>query len=300
MNLETFKTAAKLAGHKNLLLLKKHSPTILMTTGLVGMVTTTVLASQATLKLEPIMDKMDENLAKVKRIETAIENEEIVENLEYDGKELQRVKVVIYTRSALDIAKLYAPAAAIGAVSVAMIVGGHVQLNRRNSAMIAAYTALQSGFTKYRNRVVQEFGAEKDLEFARPKSVLVEHEDAETGEVSERFHVERGDLSLYDQYFDQTNENWAQQPEYNAMFLRVQQKWANDRLRGYGHLLLNDVYDMLGLPRTQPGMVMGWTWKNGDEFVDFGLDDKLERAHEYIEGVKGILLHFNVQGPVYI
>lgn len=308
MNLATIKTAAKVAGHKNLLLLKKHSPTILMTAGLVGMVTTTVLASKATLKLEPVVDKMDEDLAKVARVQTALENGDIDRlegDYDIDAKDLQRTKAVIYARGALGIARLYWPAAAVGTVSIAAIVGGHVQLTRRNSAMIAAYTALQTGFSKYRQRVVEEFGETKDHEFLRPKGVLVEHQDAETGEVSERFQVNRNDLSLYDNYFDSTNQNWAEQPEYNTMFLRSQQNWANERLRAWGHLLLNDVHDMLGLERTHAGQVMGWTWKNGDEVVDFGLDDKLDARRDHIiwdgeTGISGILLRFNVQGPVHL
>jgi hypothetical protein len=305
MNLASLKTVAKVAGHKNLLLLKKHSPTILMATGLVGMVTTTVLASKATLNLEPIMDDMDNQLAKVNRVQAVIDEDgELAAELEYTDKELQRVKVVIYAKSALSIAKLYAPAAAVGAVSIAAIVGGHVQLTKRNAAMVAAYTALQTGFTKYRQRVVEEFGEVKDQEFTRPNGVLVEHKDEVTGEISTQFHVNQSELSFQSNFFDASNENWSDNPQYNAMFLRSQQNYANDRLRKWGHLLLNDVHDMLGLERTHAGQVMGWTWKTGDEIVDFGIEDILDRKDHIIwdgdRGRSGILLQFNVPGPVHL
>jgi hypothetical protein len=87
----------------------------------------------------------------------------------------------------------------------------------------------------------------------------------------------------------------------------MQQNFANDRLRAKGHLLLNDVYDSLGLPRTAAGCVVGWVKGGngqttaGDGYVDFGLfDPETQEIRDFFRGDNGALwLDFNVDGEVY-
>ena len=95
------------------------------------------------------------------------------------------------------------------------------------------------------------------------------------------------------------------------MFLRRQQDYANEVLKSRGHLFLNEVYDMLGIPRTKAGQVVGWIYNednpNGDNYVDFGIydlsnlsDSQKERKMAFVNGQEySILLDFNVDGPIY-
>lgn len=84
---------------------------------------------------------------------------------------------------------------------------------------------------------------------------------------------------------------WVRQPEYNMMFLRAQEQYANDMLQAKGHLFLNEILDSLGLPRTRLGQLLGWT-RAGSEFITFGVD--------FESGFNGdILLHFNFEGIIY-
>ena len=88
------------------------------------------------------------------------------------------------------------------------------------------------------------------------------------------------------------------------MFLKRQQDWANDKLKAQGHLFLNEVYDMIGIPRTAAGNVVGWIYDEecpiGDNFVDFGIYDiNCERNRAFVNGYeRSILLDFNVDGPI--
>ena len=88
------------------------------------------------------------------------------------------------------------------------------------------------------------------------------------------------------------------------MFLRRQEDWANELLKAKGHLFLNEVYDMLGIPRTKAGQVVGWIYdeKNpiGDNFVDFGIYDiHRPRNRDFVNGIeRTILLDFNVDGNI--
>ena len=89
------------------------------------------------------------------------------------------------------------------------------------------------------------------------------------------------------------------------MFLNAQQNYANDLLKSKGYLFLNDVYDMLGIPKTKAGQVVGWVYdpenpNSGDNYVDFGIYDAYnEKARDFVNGYeRTILLDFNVDGYI--
>ena len=112
------------------------------------------------------------------------------------------------------------------------------------------------------------------------------------------------DRSLEARFFDDGCTGWTKDPEFNLMFLKDQQRYANDLFKSKGHLFLNEVYDMLGIPRTQAGQVVGWIYdeKNpiGDNFIDFGIYDIAdERKRSFVNGYeRTILLDFNVDGNI--
>jgi hypothetical protein len=69
-------------------------------------------------------------------------------------------------------------------------------------------------------------------------------------------------------------------------------------------VFLNEVYDMVGVPRSKAGAVVGWLLSpNGgtDNFVNFGVfDGRTEVARDFVNGREGaILLDFNVDGVIY-
>lgn len=106
-------------------------------------------------------------------------------------------------------------------------------------------------------------------------------------------------ISDYARFFDEVCSGWSKDPEYNLMFLRSQEQYANDLLRAKGHLFLNEVYDMLGIPRTKAGQVVGWCVKSPfyDGYVDFGIND--ERNSDFVNGNTNVaLLDFNVVGNI--
>ena len=108
-------------------------------------------------------------------------------------------------------------------------------------------------------------------------------------------------FSQYAKIFDDSCVGWTKDPEYNMHFLKSQQDYCNDKLKSKGHLFLNEVYDILGIPRTKAGALVGWVYdeKNpiGDNFVDFGLFD--ESNNDFINGFKNTaILDFNVDGDI--
>ena len=107
--------------------------------------------------------------------------------------------------------------------------------------------------------------------------------------------------SPYAVFFDENSTAWTTDPEYNKLFLHHQQQRANDMLRARGHIFLNEVYDMLGVPRTSAGQLIGWVYDAhnpvGDNYVDFGIFDISNR--KFVNGFeKSVLLDFNVDGNI--
>lgn len=81
------------------------------------------------------------------------------------------------------------------------------------------------------------------------------------------------ECSRYTVIFDERSPLWTKDREFNIYTLRYQERYANDKLRAKGYLFLNDVLEMLGLPRTKIGQLVGWIYngeiKNYNNFVEF-------------------------------
>lgn len=267
---------------------KKHSPAVLFGAGVVGVVSTVVLASKATLKLEDILDDTNEKLEMVKTMN----------HKDYSEQDRAKDKAVVYTQTVLNISKLYAPAVAVGVISIACLTGSHHILTKRNAALTAAYAGVDKALREYRGRVSDEIGVEREAKLWQPvEKVDIVAEDGKKGKIE--LPTERGG-SPYKVLFDETNANWQRADEYNQLFIQAQQNYANDLLRAKGHVFLNDVHDMLGLPRTKAGQIVGWVLNGeGDNFIDFGIFNNFERGMRFVSGdERSIWLDFNVDGPV--
>ena len=111
-------------------------------------------------------------------------------------------------------------------------------------------------------------------------------------------------ISPYAKFFDDGCTGWSKDPEESLWFLKLQQDYANNKLKTRGYLFLNEVYEMLGIPRTAAGCVVGWIYDekcpNGDNFVDFGIfDTNKPKSRDFVNGYERvILLDFNVDGNI--
>jgi hypothetical protein len=300
MQLKKMTTAVTSKVGRQVLLTKKHSPTLLFAVGVAGVVTTVVLASKATLKMDQILEEAEKN-------KSQIDDAEAMEVSEYDQNDANKDRVTNRVQTIYKICKLYAPAFAVGVISIGCLTGSHVILSRRNVALTAAYAALDKGFREYRERVVDDLGREKDEEFRYgviEKEIAVDTDhgvDVKTVKVLDK----NGKGSIYARLFAQeTSRNWQPQQNYNSIFLQSQQNYANDRLRRDGFLLLNDVYESLGLERSKEGCVVGWVRNNprgGDSFIDFGVfSGDAYMGKQFVNGNEpNVWLDFNVDGVVY-
>lgn len=254
------KTTLKNKFSRTVLKAQKHSPTLLFGVGIIGVVSTAVLASRATLKMSEVLDGID-----------AKKSEHEMTKFETD-KESDKALTKIHLQGAIDIARLYAPAVLVGALTVASLTTSHIVLNKRYAGATAAFATLDKAYREFQARVRDEFGAEKEAEL---RHGLVDKEIVEEGEHGPEVKVIKAagpnGLSLYARCFDETNKNWKGHGPYNRDFIMTVQNYAGDKLRDRGHLFLNEVYDMLGMERTYEGQHVGWMKGYGDEYVSFGV-----------------------------
>ena len=287
---------------------KKHSPEILVVAGVVGTVTGAVMACKATLKVNEVLEEPKKNIEK---IHEALEHGATEVGIPYSEEDHKKDLTIAYVQTGVKLVKLYAPAVIVTGLSITAILSGHNILRKRNIALAAAYTAVDKSFKEYRGRVVERFGEalDKELKYnikAKEVEEIVVNEDGSETIVKKTVEVvDPNDHSDYSRFFDAGCKGWDDDPEYNLMFLKSVQAQANNILKAEGHLFLNEVYDMLGIPRSKAGQVVGWVYdeKNpvGDNFVDFGIYDiHNEKARDFVNGYeKVILLDFNVDGNIW-
>lgn len=283
--------------------MKKHAPEILVIAGVGGTIVTTVMACKATTKIDEVLAENKEQIAKTKNYveETGFSDK-------YTEKDYQKDLTVMYTQRGLKLFKLYAPAIAVGTISITAILAGHNVLKKRNVALAAAYEVVNKNFKDYRGRVIDRFGNELDRELRyniRKEEVEKTVIDEKTGkertvkEITEIADIDPS--SEYAKFFDESCPGWTKDPEYNLMFLRNQQQYANDLLESRGYLFLNEVYEMLGIQRTRQGQVIGWIYdKNVIDKVNFGIYNIASPANRrFVNGYeRSILLDFNVDGDI--
>lgn len=295
--------------------LKKHSPEILVVTGVVGTVVSAVMACKATTKVNFVLE---ETKAQVDVIHTGVENGEVKTQLEngeialvpYSAEDSKKDLTIVYAQTGLKLVKLYAPAVAIGAVSIAGILVGHNILHKRSLALAAAYTAADTSFKQYRDRVVERFGDSLDKELlynvkAKEIEEVVTNEDGTETTVTKTVEVVEPSsvLGPYTFCFDETADGWQRDAETNKYFLLRQQDYANEILRSRGKkgMLLNEVLDMVGIDRCRKGQTVGWVYDERSgrtDVIDFGIFNiHCEANRNFVNGLeKSIWLNFNVAG----
>lgn len=286
---------------KAVMKLKKHSPEILVVAGIAGTVVSAVLACKATIKVAEILDETKGTLDTIHDGMDA----GAINGQEYTTEDGKKDTVVVYAQTGMKLAKLYGPAIILGTLSITSILASNNILRKRNVALGAAYAAIDKSFKEYRGRVIERFGEQVDTELKygiKAKKFEEIEVDPETGKekkVKKTVMVADPNLqSDYAVYFDSKSRNYETNPDYNRMFLKAQQAFANDKLQTRGHLFLNEVLDDLDLPRTPAGQIVGWTKDGPDGYVNFRIVE-VERETEDGRHESALLLDFNVEGNIW-
>lgn len=281
--------------------IKRHSPEILIAAGVVGTVASAVMACRATTKLSGVLE---ESKTQIDQIHNYVDTEGYSEK--YTEEDSKKDLAIVYIQTGVKIAKLYAPAVILGALSLTAVITSNNILRQRNVAIATAYTALDKNFKKYRERVIERFGEDLDKELrynikAKEVEETITNEDGTETTVKQTVNVMDDPLhSPYAKFFDECSPYWVKDADMNLMFLKQQQNYANELLKTRGIVFLNEIYDMIGIPRTRIGQQVGWYYdeKNpvGDNYIDFGIYNLYsEPNRQFVNGLeRSVLLDFNV------
>ena len=238
----------------------KYSPDILIAIGIVGMVTTTVMAVKATPKAIRLMEEEKER-----------QNAELLEEAIEDGN---NVCNQINKLNAIDTIKVtwkcYAPAAVMCLLSAGCILSGNKVNKKRNAALATAYALTESAFNEYKSKVVETIGEKKEqtIRDSIAKDKIVENPVSKC-EIYETGH---GKTLCYDamsgRYFRSDIEH----------IKKVVNK-LNKRMLSEMYISLNDFYYEIGLRCTDRGDEVGWNINN-EGFIELNPSSCLNEDDE--------------------
>lgn len=220
----------------------EHSPGILMSVGIVGMVTTTILAVKATPKAMALIE--EEKLRRYKEI---------------DDDSISKIDTVKVAW------KPYIPAAATGLASIACLIGSSSVSAKRTAALAAAYQISETALTEYRAKVVETFGEKKE----RLVKDKIAKDQIEQHPVSKSEVIVTNDgITLC---FDPISARY-----FKSSIERIKRA-ENDLNKSMlhditGYVSLNEFYDELGIDRTAVGDDLGWSV---DKLIDMGFSSQI-------------------------
>ena len=284
----------------------KHSPEILIISGAIGIGVAAVWACKKSMELPEVIE---DTSSKLEELHIALEEENEITEAEF-SKEATKV----YVEAGIKLVKMYGPPLALGVLSMGTVFASNNILRQRNASLAAAYATLNSVFKRYRRNVVDTYGEEVDrnMRYNVKKHTVEVTEIDEKGKEKKRkqdINVTSLDPTQYSEfarYFNEDCAEWDKDQEYCLTFLKCQEASANNILQSRGHMFLNEVYDMLGIPRTKAGNIVGWIFDEahpiGDNFISFGIFDYWKEnstSEGFVNGYEPvILLDFNVDGDI--
>lgn len=239
-----------------------NSPTILTAAGVMGTVTTAYLAGRASFTAADMI-----------RLKEATEEERGI--LTEDPRELLKERIEL-------VWKLYVPALATGAASVACILGANHIGSRRAAGLAAATTIIERSFDEYKTKVIDKLGERKEeairTEIAQERVQQTEIQDVDM------YDLDQGVLcfdSFSARYFRSTVED-----------IRSAINTINNQINHDGYACLGDLYRHLDIPPTQYSDLVGW---NSDRLIEENIHSVLDKHDKPI-----IVMDFrNQPGPDY-
>lgn len=312
VNFKSLGTSLACTGNKILYFSKKNSPQLLMGSGCLALGAGFVMAFTAGNRVSKDIDTAKRDLDEIHS------DRETMSEEDFTPADYKHEIVGVYKATGKSIIKDAGPAVVTFGTGMAAVITGGVILHKRNkdleksnAGLIAACSSIGSMFAKYRENVVEKYGAEEDFKLRYGiKDVEVEETvvDNKGKEKVVKKKIEAVDgldgYSEFARFFDEGCFEWTKSPEYNLTFLRQVRNDMQRRLEAKGILFLNEVYEALGIPLTEAGQEVGWVYDlnnpNFNNEIDFGIYNiNRARNRDFVNGYENvILLDFNVDGPV--
>lgn len=241
--------------------ISKNSPVILTGLSVGGLITTVIFAVRATPKAMYLIECKEEELT--------------------NGQE--GVYHPPITLSGMEIVKLtwkcYIPAACMGAVTIACMIGSVSISQRRNAALATVYGLTETAFREYKDKVVETIGKNKELKVR--DDISGDRVKANPASSAEVIITGKGEVlcldSLSGRYF---------KSDIEAIRRVVNQ--VNKELMTNMWMSLNELYFYLGLQSIKVGDQLGWD-------VDKGLLEVSFSTQLADEGQPCLVINYDVE-----
>lgn len=255
--------------------IKKNSPVILLTTGIIAAGGSVVTACIATSKLQKNNPIKDANI-KLDAITSKVKANEITTN------QAKKERFGVFTKTGWKLVKLYSAPVALFGLSAACLVGGNKIMSSRNAALSAGISALQSSYCAYRQKVAEKLG-KSDEEQIYKESI----ESPDKKYISANGLAKHASRS-FDFMFDSACDQWEDDGVLNLAYLNTLENYFNRQLDINGYVTVYDVLFSSKGFHLNPGLFsdevisssrfFGWTRDNNipnlDNFISFGIYDK--------------------------
>ncbi len=213
--------------------MRKHSPEILMGTGITGMIVTTVMAVKATPKALTLLEEKKD---------------------EYETDTLTLTEMVKAAWAC------YIPSAIIGGVSIFCLIGASSVNLRRNAALATAYSLSETALKEYQEKVVETFGEKKEQNVR--DSIAQDRINNNPVNQHEVIITNNGETlccdSLSKRYFKSDIDK-----------IKKAVNELNRQMLTDMYVSLNDFYYELGLDSTKLGDDLGWHVDDGLIEINF-------------------------------
>ena len=295
--------------------IQKYSPEILLVSGIAMTITGVVKACMDThAHCDDILNEYKENISRADDTLKLVEENKKAENpvpmQEYTVVDMKKDKRKFKLATGIKFVKTYALDAALIVGGIVCMTGSYKVVKGRFKGAAALAASTGAELYTIKKRIIDQLGYEEGQRVIYGAQVIDADvtEKTESGEeviVTKPLNVisdeKAEEMSQYAVWFDEHAGGWAESPTHNLAFLRMTQDHFTDILNARGHVFLNEVFDRLGLPRTNMGAVCGWVKGMGDDMVDFGIYNAHRKdAAEFLAGYSNVvLLDFNCDGVIW-
>lgn len=168
--------------------------------------------------------------------------------------------------------KCYIPAFLVASATIACIFGANALNQKQQATLASAYMLLDQSYKEYRNKVKELYGEEAD----RSVREAIAKEKLEQSKIMAS--EDKFKCLFYEPYYGQVFERSmleVQDAEY-----KLNQKFAME-----GEASLNDFFELLSLPKTPTGEVLGWSQDVSFDFYNYNW---IGFKHELIRNDDGL------------
>lgn len=241
----------------------KNSPAILSAIGVTGTLATAYLAAKGAFQAAPILEEKENERADENRAKDYEANPDLKHDPNYQpDSELTTQEKVEATW------KCFVPAAvSIGVTITAIIFAAQVN-ERRNAALMSAYSVVEKSYGEYRAKTISKVGKTKEQairdELAQDRVSENPPRQSEVIIIAEGKNLCRD--SFTGRYFNTDMQT-----------LRKVENDINFEIRNQGYASLSDVWDRLGLVHTSGSDDLGW---NGDRQFEMKISTTLSDQNQ--------------------